>query len=257
MFYLDVMVFESVRKNMPREEFDIVYDMLVLAPDHIKERLTILNCDRYIMVSSAEIYEERHIGIREEEYNAERENWAYCGYEGASYKIRKRYAESALVTDFKDIPSIRVRFPVVLSSEDYTKRIVWYVEHIINRIPMYINNMKEKLAFISSEDSGAFLERLCDLDGGTFQLFREHKAINAAGEGILSPAEICQQIETLSGERAIYSNPMLFTPDVDEAPFNGCRTYLLDTSAAKQTGFTFMRNEEYLMSILKKHINHV
>ena len=79
MFYLDVMVFESVRKNMPREEFDIVYDMLVLAPDHIKERLTLLNCDRYIMVSSAEIYEERHFGIREEGYYAERENWRYCG----------------------------------------------------------------------------------------------------------------------------------------------------------------------------------
>ena len=63
MFYLDVMDFESVRKNMPREEFDIVYDMLVLAPDHIKERLTLLNCDRYIMVSSAEYMKSAILGF--------------------------------------------------------------------------------------------------------------------------------------------------------------------------------------------------
>ena len=98
---LDVMDSESVSQNLPQKAFDIVYDMLVLSPDHIKERLLLLNCDRYIMVSSAEVYKKHHIGICEEEYNAEREPWTYCGSKDVSYEIRKRYAESALVVDFK------------------------------------------------------------------------------------------------------------------------------------------------------------
>lgn len=251
---LDVMDSESVSQNLPQKAFDIVYDMLVLSPDHIKERLLLLNCDRYIMVSSAEVYKKHHIGICEEEYNAEREPWTYCGYEDVSYEIRKRYAESALVVDFKEIPSVRVRFPVVISAEDYTKRVMWYVDHIINHIPMYIDNMKEKFAFISAEDSGAFLDRLCDTDISTLHLFEEHTAINAAGKGIISPAEICQWIERISGERAIYSSPMAFTSYINEAPFNGSGTYSLNTSLAEQTGFSFMRNRDYFISVLEKLI---
>lgn len=253
---LDVMDIESVRQNLPREAFDIVYDMLVLALDHIKERLTLLNCDRYIMVSSAEVYKEHHIGIREEEYKAEREAWTYCGYEGVPYNLRKRYAESALVNGFSEIPSIRVRFPAVISTEDYTKRILWYVEHVINRIPMYIDNMKDKIAFISAEDAGMFLDKLSGSDMELLSLFEKRTAINAAGEGIISPEEICQWIETFSGERAIYSDLPLLKQDTDKAPFNGCRTYSLDTSLAKEMGVSFMGNEGCLIRVLEKCISN-
>lgn len=250
---LDVMELESVRKNLPRDVFDIVYDMLVLTPDHIKERLSLLNCGKYVMVSSAGVYKEHHIGICEKEYEAEQEEWEYCGYDGISYDIRKRFAESALVVDFKDIPSIRVRFPVVVSAEDYTKRMIWYVEHIVNHIPMHIDNLKERHAYISAEDAGAFLDRLNNSDRKTLQFFEKCQAINAAGDGIISQEKICQWIEELSGEEAIYSSASTLMKDID-GPFNGSGTYSLNTSLANDLGFSFMKNETYLKSILEMYI---
>ncbi|MBX4261572.1 hypothetical protein KTC96_02520 [Clostridium estertheticum] len=50
--------------------------------------------------------------------------------------------------------------PFVIGIDDYTNRVLFYVEHIVKEIPMFIDNIDNQMGFISSADAGKFLSFL-------------------------------------------------------------------------------------------------
>jgi len=49
------------------------------------------------------------------------------------YNEVKRQAEAALEQCYAHIPSVAVRFPFVVGEDDYTRRLHFYAEHVINQ----------------------------------------------------------------------------------------------------------------------------
>ena len=81
---------------------------------------------------------------------------------------------------------IAVRYPFAIGKDDYTKRLLFYVEHVMKSIPMYIDNLDCQMGFIRSDEAGKFMAYLVDKD------FKG--AINGSAEGTISLREIINSV---------------------------------------------------------------
>ena len=227
---------DNIKSNIPITEFDIVYDNLVLSSQGVKDVLSHVNCNRYIMISTDGVYQNRHLNILESEFDAAKLSFEYVPYSREiSYDTRKRYAESALFQDFKNISAVSVRIPVVLGKDDYTGRLKFYVDKILNGQPFFCDNALEFRPFISAEDAGKFLAFLCD------KSFTG--AINASSNSI-ALEKIFEYIENKYACHAIFDKNAVATP------FNGDKSYSLNTSLAKNLGFTFRNVEDWIFDLI-------
>ena len=80
------------------------------------------------------------------------------------YDEIKRQAECALCQKYSERNWIAVRYPFVIGKDDYTKRVLFYVEHTMKSIPMNIDNLDCQMGFIHSEEAGRFMAFLVDKD---------------------------------------------------------------------------------------------
>lgn len=94
------------------------------------------------------------------------------------YEQIKRQAEYALWQKYPDRNWIAVRYPFVIGTDDYTKRLLFYVEHVMKSIPMNIDNLEYQMGFLRSDEAGEFIAFLADTD------FKG--AINGSSEGTIS-----------------------------------------------------------------------
>lgn len=100
-----------------------------------------------------------------------------------------------LVAKYSSRNWIAVRYPFAIGKDDYTKRLLFYVEHVMKSIPMNIDNLDYQMGFISSDEAGKFMAFLVD---------KEVKgAINGSAEGTISIREIIDYVEKKTGSKAI------------------------------------------------------
>ena len=91
-----------------------------------------------------------------------------------------------------------VRYPFAIGKDDYTKRLLFYVEHVMKSEPMYIDNIDYQMSYIRSDEAGEFIAYLVDkdIDG----------AINGSSIGTISLREIIDYVEENTGKHAILSD---------------------------------------------------
>lgn len=231
---------EDLKNKLQGQSFDLVCDSLAYCSMDVKALLDAVNFRQYTMISSASVYDVR-MNLREEDFDPYTYPLKWCHREEFSYDEIKRQAECALYQHYKGRPAAAVRFPYVIGRDDYTKRLYFYVEHIIKGIPMDVDNLKEQLSFISSEDAGRFLAWVAVKElSGTF---------NASGQGMISLTEIIRYVEMKSGRKAI------LTSEGDPAPYNGAPSFSLNTSRAESMGYSFRPLEDYLYNLLDYYID--
>ncbi len=80
----------------------------------------------------------------------------------SDYEKTKRNAERAVLEFMDPLACTFVRYPVVLGENDYTKRLNFYIEHIKNDQPMYVDDLDEAMAFIHEKEAGEFIAYLAD-----------------------------------------------------------------------------------------------
>ncbi len=97
---------------------------------------------------------------------------------------------------------------VVIGKDDYTNRLRFYVEHIMNEQPMFVDNMDCQMGFIRSDEAGDFIAYLVDKD--------VKGAINGSAKGTISLREMINYIEAKTGEKAILSEEGEPAPYKDE-----------------------------------------
>ncbi len=223
--HLDLMSSDDVRQFFPSGDYDIVYDDLVLCPDHIKERLDRLSCGKYVMISTDEVYRDHHYDIKEEEFDAEKESWEYCGYKGWAYDFRKRQAEAALAQDYPTVKNIRVRIPVALGEDDYTHRLDWFVDHVLEGIPIRSDDYNVQMPFSYVKDISEMIFRSANSD--------YEGAINGSLNDVSTIAELIKYIEKITGKVGIFSIAG------EEAPIKVEKAYSLNTDKARELGIRF------------------
>lgn len=228
---------KSIEKALEGKYFDIIYDNLCYSPNSARDLCDVIEdkTDRYIIISSSAVYKFNK-NIKEEEFNPYIYKVIYGDRNDFSYAEGKRLSEAVVFQNY-NIKTVAVRFPVVLSKDDYTKRLYSYVENNILNKSTNINNIDSNLSFISDKEAGDFLAWLSNVD--------YVGPINAASYGSITIKEIIEYIEKSTGKKMIISS------DGINEKYNGIFDSNLDISRVESLGFKFNNIKEYIFNLLE------
>lgn len=229
---------KSLSPVFEKKEYDCIIDNICYASNDVKRLLDVAKCKRYILTSTMSVYPVADFGadMKEEGFDPLLHPLKWYERQDAPYNEIKRQAEAALFQIYSDKNAAAVRFPYVIGREDYTKRLYFYVEHVLKQIPMDIDNLQEKMSFIRAKEAGEFLAWMAESSvTGPF---------NAANEGTVTIEEILLFLEKKSGKKAVLSK------DGERAPYNGTPAYSINTEKAQKAGFHFKELTEFLPELL-------
>lgn len=230
---------KSMSETFRGRTFDVVCDSLAYCSNDVKYALEFINCKRYVMTSSASVYN-LHVDTIESDFNPLEKPLKWCNRMDYPYDEIKRLAECALFQAYPSQNSVAVRFPFVIGSDDYTKRLYFYVEHVIKGIPMFINDINAQMGFVSSDEAGRFLAFLVEQ--------KYTGVINGSNEGTISLQEIIKYVEEKTDKQAVLS-------DGDNAPYNGSMDYSLTTKLASELGFKFSPINSFIYDLIDEYID--
>ena len=233
----------SVRETLQGNHYDVVIDKIAYCSNDIKYVMDVIDCDKYIYMSSTAIYNPLHKGTVEDDFNGMENELIWCNRSDFSYDKVKRHAEYALWQQYSDKKWIAVRYPFVIGEDDYTKRLLFYVEHIVKSIPMNIDNLDYQMSYIRSDEAGKFIAFLVDKDFAG--------AVNGASEGTISLKEMIEYVENKTGCKA------LIDVTGENAPYNGTPEYSICTEKAKKLGYEFTNLKDWIYDLLDYYIQLV
>ncbi|MDP4089564.1 MAG: NAD-dependent epimerase/dehydratase family protein [Bacillota bacterium] len=233
---------DSVKKSLSGKLFDVVYDNLAYCSNDVKYILDVIKYNKYILMSSTSVYE-KHWDTKEEDFNPIDKKLIWCSRMDFPYDEIKRQAECALWQNYNDINAIAVRYPFVIGKDDYTKRLCFYVEHVIKEIPMYIDNIDCQMGFIRSDEAGTFMAFLADKDYSG--------PINGGSHDTISIREILDYVTERTGKEAAFSE------DGEKAPYNCEPEYNINTNRAEKLGFKFSNLKDWIYELIDYYIESV
>lgn len=183
---------ESLKNAFSGRRFDVVIDKLGYCSNDMKYMMDAVCFNKYIYMSSTAVYQPKVVDTREELFDGLHKELVWCNRTDFSYDEIKRQAECALWQEYRDRNWIAVRYPFVTSKDDYTKRLLFYIEHAMKGMPMNIDNVDSQMSLIHAKEAGEFLAYLVDID---FQ-----GAINGCSDNTVSIREILDYVETKTGK---------------------------------------------------------
>ena len=234
---------KSMKTTLSGRHYDVVIDKIAYCSNDIKYVMESVDYNKYIHMSSAAVYEPKHINTMESEFDGVSKELVWCDRKAFPYEEIKRQAECALWQEYSNRNWIAVRYPFVIGKDDYTKRLLYYVEHTIKSIPMNIDKLDYQMGYIRSDEAGKFMAFLVDKD--------VRGAINGSSEGTISIREILEYVEKKTGTKAIIDKIG------DNAPYNGVPEYSINTEKAIGLGFRFSALQDWIYELLDYYIGLV
>lgn len=240
---LDIYNPESVHCALHGKQFDVVIDKMGYGSTDIKSILDNVECETFIHMSTGGVYRSWHFGIKEQEFRPENEKLLWCTRGDLAYNEVKRMAEAAIVQKYSYLNWSCIRSSIVMGKRDYTQRLYFYVEHVVNEIPMFIDNLNVRICFANSEELGRFIAYLSHSENVG--------AVNYSSEGVISIRELLNIIEVQAKKKAILKE------DGDKAPYNGAKEYSMDLEKAKTTGFKPSNIHDWIYELIAYYIEAV
>ena len=232
---------QSMADALSGKNFDIVCDNLVFCSNDVRYLLDVVSPKRYVYTSTIATYDENlQMNMPESHFDPAKHEFRWCSRNELPYGESKRQAECAVFQVYKDIPAAALRLPYVIGEDDYTERLYFYIDHVVNKRPMYIDNIDEKLSFIYSDEAGAFLAWAVE------QNFTG--PLNGANSGSISLREIIAYAEEKTGIQAILH------PDGDPGMYNERLAFSTSTKKAEELGFHFTDLFDRFYHLLDKYI---
>ncbi|MDE7017830.1 MAG: reductase [Lachnospiraceae bacterium] len=249
---LDRLDPDSMRSVLEGKVFDVVIDKIAYCSNDIRHALDIIECDKYIYMSTTAVYQPKHMDTKEEEFDGAEESLIWCDRKDFPYEVVKRQAEAALCQKYQNKDWIAVRYPFVIGRDDYTNRLRFYVEHIMKAVPMYIDNLDCQMGYIRSDEAGKFLAFLADkmsCQGGNAENLP--KTVNGSSIGTISLREMISYVEKKTGRKAMIET------SGDAAPYNGEVEYSINTGRAKTLGFRFTDLHDWIYELLDYYVDEI
>lgn len=234
---------ESMKRAFAGRHFDVVFDNIAYSSNDIKNAMETLDFDKYIYMSTTAVYEPKHTDTKEEEFDALHKKLEWCNRFDYPYDVTKRQAECALLQKYAHKNWTAVRYPFVIGEDDYTKRLKFYIEHVMKEAPMYIDNVDAQMGFIRSDEAGKFLAFLADKEFCG--------AVNGSSGGTISMQEIIDYVEKRTGKRAALDDKG------EAAPYNGEFAYSINTEKARQLGFVFSELKDWIYELVDHYIEEI
>ncbi len=230
---------EALKSAFHNQSYDVICDNIAYSSLDVKYLLEAVKCKRYILTSSASVYPALGIGTVEEDFCPLSHPLRWCTRQDDTYDEIKRQAECALFQVYPELSSAAVRFLYVTGTDDYTKRLYFYAEHIVREKPMKIDDPREEIAFIQSSQAGDFLAWIAET--------AVVGPVNAGSTGSIAIQEILDHVEAGAGKKPILSQ------DGEEAPYNGGEFSLI-VEKAKEAGYHFSSLRSWIFELLDQYI---
>lgn len=232
---------DSIKAAIAGTHYDVIIDKIAYCSNDIRKLMDAADCDKYIYMSSTAVYDPKHINTVEEDFDGTDGELIWCDRKDFPYDVIKRQAEYALWQKYPEKNWTAVRYPFVTGKDDYTRRLYFYVEHVLKQLPMKIDNADSQMSFIRSDEAGKFLSFLVDKDfKGT---------VNGSSKGTVSIREVLDYLEKETGMSAVIND------DGDPAPYNGESEYSINTEKAESLGFAFTELKDWLYPLLDFYID--
>lgn len=232
---------DSIKAAISGTHYDVIIDKIAYCSNDIRKLLETADFDKYIYMSSTAVYDPLHIDTVEDDFDGKGEELIWCDRADHPYDVVKRHAEYALWQKYPNKNWIAVRYPFVIGKDDYTKRLYFYVEHVLKQLPMKVDNLDNKMSFTRSDEAGKFMSFLVDKDFTG--------AVNGSSKGTISVREILDYLKKEIGMDAVLSE------DGDPAPYNGTPEYSINTHKAESIGFEFTDLNNWIYGLLDYYID--
>lgn len=222
--------------------WDIVYDNICYSPDEAAAAVRILagRVKRYILTSSLSVYDPQPDALTEADFDPVHYPVKLGGNTEISYQEGKRQAEAVLLQT-ADFPVAAVRFPIVLGTDDYTRRLHFHIEHVLAGQPVGIPNPQAEISFIRSDEAADFLHWLGH-DGSAIT-----GPVNACSDGTLTIGGVMSIIEQITGRPAVIQQE---TAEADQSSFGIEESWCMDTAKARSAGFSFLSLSEWFPELV-------
>ncbi|MCL1695281.1 MULTISPECIES: NAD-dependent epimerase/dehydratase family protein [unclassified Lysinibacillus] len=239
---------DSLSKALASTTWDIVYDNICYSPNEALNICEILEgkTKKLVFTSTLSTYEIDGIIKTEEDFNPYNYEVRMGNREDFSYGEGKRQAEAVL---FKEatFPVVAVRFPIVMGENDYTRRLHFHVERILQEQPISLPNIDAKMSFITDDEAAAFL-----YFAGTTPIEGPY---NATAAGAISLKDLLGLIEETTGKHAKIS--LVGGDDKSQSPYGVPADWYMSTTKAESAGFTFSQLHDWLPSLVKTLVNEL
>lgn len=236
---LDIYDSASVKAALKGKTYDVVIDKMGYGSSDIANILDNVECQRFIHMSTAGVYQLDHYNIKEEEFNPLNVSLEWYSRGELEYDSLKRLAEAAIMQKYPYVSSIMVRSPFVLGENDYTNRLNFYIEHVKKQKAMYIDNIDQNFCVARAQELGEFMADIImsDLEG----------PVNYCSNGLLSVRDIISYVEKLLGTKAVISD------SGDQAPYNGTVHNSLDVSKAEKICGSISNVNTWIFDLIEKN----
>ena len=234
--FLDRHDDESLRLALQGKKFDIVYDNLCYGSEDVKRLLDATQTNRYVLTSSRGVYMDFDGTFDPFTHNLEWCNFDMDDFSGVTYYEAKRQAETAAFQVYAHIPTVSVRFPIVIGTDDDSERLQFYAEHIRHEKPMNLVNLQTKHCCINVDEAADFL-----LWAGIGNFVG---ALDACAYGTFTIIEVVSYIEKHTGKKAIIST------DGARGKCNTTPELILCNKKATELGFAFSNVNDWLYILL-------
>lgn len=231
---------QALAEAVGEQVWDIVYDNICFSPDEASEACRIFDAKarRYIVTSSLSVYDSSPEVLTENIFNPQTYPVRKGGKDDFTYQEAKRQAEAVFMQQ-ATFPVVAVRFPIVLGTDDYTKRLHFHIEHVREGTEIGVPNSTAQISFIRSDEAADFLLWL-----GHTPLIGP---VNACSDGTVRIGEIISIIEQATGKQAVVKEK---TADEHMSPFGITQSWYMDTSKAQSEGYSFLSLNEWLPELI-------
>lgn len=223
---------ESQDEAFKDMSWDVVFDQTCYSPQEVLDSVEALRgkVNRYIFTSTQAVYD-FGLNRKEEEFNPYQFKFEYKtrrDYPGLyGYQEAKRAAEAVLFAQ-PEIEVVAVRFPIIISKDDYTERLKFHVDKVLKGEPIGITDKKTRFSFILAEEAAQFL---FDIAHSSFT-----GPINPGSKGSMSLGEIIEKVEKITDKTALIEE--VLTKE-NASPYAMPGTFEINTDKAVSLGFQF------------------
>lgn len=233
---------DSLSQALSSSTWDIVYDNICYSPNEAYKICEILEgkTKKLVFTSTLSTYEIDGNVKTEEDFNPYNYEVRMGNREDFSYGEGKRQAEAVL---FKEatFPVVAVRFPIVMGENDYTRRLHFHIERVLQEQPISLPNIEAKMSFITDDEAAAFLyfAGITPIEG----------PYNATAAGAISLKDLLGLIEETTGQHAKIS--LVGGDKKSQSPYGVPADWYMSTTKAEAAGFTFSQLHDWLPTLVK------
>ncbi|UNK20409.1 NAD-dependent epimerase/dehydratase family protein [Paenibacillus sp. N3/727] len=234
---------ESLKQAVGSCEYDVVYDNICYTPEEAGDAAQLFagRVGQYILTSTLSVYDFADHPLKEEDFDPYLYQVITNNNGEYNYKEGKRQAEAVLFSRH-DLNVTAVRFPIVLGTDDYTKRLLFHVEHALKGEAIGLPAPDALISFIHAEEAAEFLKWAGEVkfDG----------PVNACSNGSVSVREIMDMIKQETGKTA----PLHPSAGIDHmSPFGIPGDWTMDNSRAADAGFSFWNLKEWMPQLIAEY----